>query len=636
MSETSKNLLYLLPDVAYIVELVKGKDSDALQISDYLQINGSFMNENEILEESVKKLVGRIKPKEYDLILPDFLFTNTVITVEEKGEEKILAHVEKEVIPGLDISEDTHELHSFVLTEFKGQAKVQLAALEKTVLKPLQNAFSKEKDLSIKQVAPLSWTTKSLISLEPSISIIQMGVNLYLAQHYIGVDQANTAEVEDAAKLVETIKTLKGAEPSIQTVYLLANALVEEKLNEGLKGILPVQQLAKESEDSEMPSYVKQVIEAAIKTMSVSDYKVPLFAFNSADKATDKVIVKDDSKESEEKEDTVKKSTDAVPTEETKTEAALPTPKEIGVEDTDTKDDKAEDSVEDKKDDEEKTEDKEVEKPELEEKKEDSKEKEEATDSAETKKEPEKKEDDNKAKDEPAKESKEESKSEDKSAVETAIDLSQFASTKSEEKKDSKKEEKVTDSTETKLEDVKTSELPKDKNMAEAKTKKVIKNDSGVNSMVKMVFIALVSFFVTVGIGLGIGLGFLTFTNKQTAEEAPAEVVAEASPSPEPTAEPTANTIDRTEYTVLVVNATTKAGYAGEIATVLEEAGFEDVAAKNAKGDYEDENVALMESEDTDLITTLGGDLDFSIKYLEEKDVEDPTGEYDVVVVLVE
>ena len=88
MSETFKNLLYLLPDVAYIVELAKSKDSDSLKIRDYLQINGNFMNENEILEESIKKLSSRIQPKEYDLILPDFLFTNTVITVEEKGEEK--------------------------------------------------------------------------------------------------------------------------------------------------------------------------------------------------------------------------------------------------------------------------------------------------------------------------------------------------------------------------------------------------------------------------------------------------------------------------------------------------------------------------------------------------------------------
>src|SRR5690606_33239727 len=126
---------------------------------------------------------------------------------------------------------------------------------------------------SIKDVYPLSWTLKSLISLEPSISVVQLGAKLYLAQHYIGVDQANEAEAEDAEKLVETVKTLKGAEPSIQTLYLLGSALVEQKLRDGLKDTVPVQQLADDSVEAEMPSYVKQAVEAGAKSLSVADYK---------------------------------------------------------------------------------------------------------------------------------------------------------------------------------------------------------------------------------------------------------------------------------------------------------------------------------------------------------------------------
>jgi len=588
MAETSKNFIYLLPDVAYIVELAKSKDDESLKIRDYLQVNGNFMDENEILEESIKKLSSRIQPKEYQLVLPDFLFTNTVVNVEETGEEKILEYVNKNIIPDLNISEKTHELHAFVLNEFKGQAKVQLSALEKSVLKPLESIFPEGGELKIGKVFPLSWTTKSLISLEPSISIVQMGTNLYLAQHYIGVDQANNSGVDDVEKLVESIKTLKGAEPSIQTVYLLANALVEGKLQEGLKGTLPVQQLAVESEDSEMPSYIKQAIEAAAKTVDISDYKVPSFKFDSSS-TSEEPKAEEEKKEEEKPEDK-------------KEDVVLPPPTELG-----TVAGESEEKTEDPKAEEEKKEEKKTEvKEELkaeEEKKE------------EVAEEPKKEE----VKEEPKveEEKMEEPEKKKEESVEE-VDLRQFMS---EEASSDKKEEKK--------------EEPKTEDKGEVKGKKVIKNDAGVNSMVKMVFVALVSFFITVGIGLGIGLGFLSFTNNQSTDGQQAQVT-ETAPSPEPTVEPTLEPVNREEYSVLVVNATTKAGYAGEIATKLEDAGFTDVSATNAKGDYDEGNFILITEENESLVTTLDSDTGLSFKYLKDKEVEDPSDKYDFVVVLAE
>ncbi|MFH2118293.1 MAG: hypothetical protein ABII10_00960, partial [Candidatus Paceibacterota bacterium] len=197
MADT-KHLLYILPDVAYSVELVPSGDSGGYTIRDYLQVNGDFMNENELLENNLKKLIGKLQPQAYDLILPDFLFTNTVINVDKTGEEEVKKYLASELIPSLDISAESHAIQTFVLTELKGSSKAQLSALELSVLEPLRATFIDGP--SIKNIYPLSWTLKSLISLEPSISLVQMGANLYLAQHYIGVDQAISASAEDAEK----------------------------------------------------------------------------------------------------------------------------------------------------------------------------------------------------------------------------------------------------------------------------------------------------------------------------------------------------------------------------------------------------------------------------------------------------
>ncbi|MCC6711604.1 MAG: LytR C-terminal domain-containing protein [Candidatus Pacebacteria bacterium] len=611
MAETSRNFIYLLPDVAYVVELVKVKDSDLFKVRDYLQINGNFMDENDILAESIKKLSTRIQPKDYELVLPDFLFTNTMVNVKETGTEKVLEHVNKEIIPDLGISEKTHELKVFVLNEFKGQARVQLSALEKTVLKPLTDVFPEGGELKINNVYPLSWVTKSLISLEPSISVVQMGAKLYMAQHYIGIDQANDAEIEDVDKLIESIKTLKGAEPSIQTVYLLANALVESKLGDGLKGTLPVQQLAKDDEESEMPSYIKQVAEAAVKSIDIKEYQIPSFIFSGVD-GTVEVIGETLTKE--------KLTSDDV-----KDEVVLPPPTELG---TTANEDLS--IVNEELDTEpEKTKEVEASSNEVAETKTEEEPTVVASTEVATEKETMKIED------------KEPTKTELETVAETTTEVKEkTAILKTEDKQTSEVKEvdlrqfMSEETTEPKAEVKETVVVEK---VAEQSKKQVIKNDTGINNMVKMVFVALVSFFITVGIGLGIGLGFLTFTNNQQANNnAPQTPVAEVSPTAEPTIEPTSEPIDRTKYSVLVVNATTKAGYAGEIATVLEEAGFEDVTAANAKGDYDEGNFVLADTEEAELLKTLASDTDLTFSFLAEKEVEDSADRYDFVIVLAE
>lgn len=557
MADGVKHFLYLLPDVAYAIELVPNKDGNGYVIRDYLQVNGEFMDDNIILPESMEKLANKLQPQAYDLILPDFLFTNTVVNVDQTGDEAVKKHVDEILIPSLELSTATHGIQSFVLTERKGQSKVQLSALEYSVLDPVKKALGGEQGPSIRNIYPLSWTLKSLISLEPSISIVQMGGNLYLAQHYIGVDQANHASAEDADKLVETVKTLKGAEPSIQTLYLLSSALVESKLKAGLKETVPLQQLASDSEESEMPSYVKQIVEAGAKTLSVADYKVPVFIMGTGVSQAVPSMAAAQTKE------TMKE-----PEKET-VAATLPTPTEVGTEPASEDETKGP-----------------------------------ALKFADTPAEP-----------KPSLEKKMEKPE--------PVDLAQFSSQEETEEKGA-------------VAKAVGKEAETEKPMASAPVmpprKPIIKNERGVNSMVRMIVIGLISFFVTVGIGLGIGLGLLTFTRPATTEQ-PAEPtpVAEVTPTPTPTPE-----INRADYTVLVVNATTTAGYAGEIADKLETAGFVDVAAQNAKGDYETGNYVLLTEDNPALVSLISSDTNLTMKFAEGKAIEDAADDYTVVVVLAE
>lgn len=549
MADGVKHLLYLLPDVAYAVELVPGKEGAGYAIRDYLQVNGEFMDENVILPVSMEKLAAKLQPQPYDLILPDFLFTNTVVNVKKTGEEAVKQYIHDELVPSLEISEDSHSIQAFVLTELKGSSKVQLSALEKSLLDPMRTAFGNDSQPSVKNIYPLSWTLKSLISLEPSISVVQMGANLYLAQHYIGVDQANNAAAEDAEKLIETVKTLKGAEPNIQTLYLLSSALVEQKLRDGLKDTLPLQQLADDSQETEMPSYVKLAVEAGAKTLSVADYQVPVFIMETMKKAAEK---------------TTEKMTEPVvdlpaPTEAEETKAvAVESGAEPKLEFADAPKAAAVEKV--------------IE-PVV------------------------------KAKPQP-------------------IDLSQFSN-----------QEAV--ASEPAVAEPAKKEKPMKAVAPELPTKPVIKNEPGVNNMVRMIVIGLVSFFVTVGIGLGIGLGLLTFTHSGNNGQATPTPTVEVSPSVTPTPSPTP-AFNRAEQKVLVVNATTKAGYAGTIADKLKAAGYKDITAQNAKGDYQTGNYVLMATEDQSVVDLLSKDTGLTLKFAKEKTVEDPSGAYTLVVVLAQ
>lgn len=553
-------LLYILSDLAYITKLNPTKKAHEFAISDFHQLNGQFLDENSLIEKNIKKLVDKLEAGSYQLILPDFLFTNTTVNVSVETEEEVKDYLKDHLLPDLKINAEDFYLDTTVLSNYGGAFKVQLTALEKGIILPLVRALKDNKDIIIKAIAPLSFSVKSLISLEPSVSILQINRELFLAQHYIGVDQCFNTSIDNAGDFAETVKTLKGVEPSLQTLYLVSDTLVDNKIKEVLAETLPVQQLAEPSaEGDKIPSYIKKIIEASAKTFSVPDYLLPQFAIDqdynkeldtkqedSEDEINESLvniakpaivgeaIVKKAKLESEDDmEDQEQKDKEGAEKEGEESKEVLPAPQKIDLKEvnqTSSEEEKLDQkSDQNTKETEKKTESKTV-----------------------------------------VKESVE--KKTDKKEDLGEIDLAQFTNLA------------VDPSVLTKM-DVK---KPSDKEPDMSIIKPVIKNSSEGSGVLKMIMIALLSFVVTVALGVGIGYAVLQLTNKQTPELNLSDEVTDVLEEPQVTPEPELVEINKEDYQLLVVNATTKAGYAGIVANDLEEAGFEDVVARNAKGEYEE------------------------------------------------
>jgi hypothetical protein len=614
----TQKLLYILPDVAYIAELIPGKKEHTHVVHNFRQINGEFIDENELIAANVIKLFSKLSAESYQLVLPDFLFTNTIVEIKEKSETKVKEYIKQTLLPELGLSADTHVLKPFILNQYGDKSRIQLSAIEKSVLAPVVQG-SQDVKATISSVAPLSWTIKSLISLEPSISIVQMGSRGYLALHYIGVDQANDASVEDIDTLAETIKTLKGGEPSIQTVYLLTNDLIEEKIKENLDGVVPVQQLTSTNNDSEMPSYVQQIIEAGMKSLSIPEYAVPTFSlpkFAEIEEFLQEQLKEDATASSVSDATKVKDDEEEIVSPEDDRSRTMPAIKELSLDD-DEEDETTEPEAE----------------PE------------------ETKPVP----PTETVADESILSSEEEN-SDDLSM--TAVATSHMSDIPEADESTAKASDSETDKEEDSFQSLSTfshatisqqATKPESTTTKVEQIKPVIKNKSVVQPMLKMFFIGLSVFFATIGIGIAIGasvLGMDMFspfmqpnnedTTEQTQIDTPQDDV-EPTPTPEPSPEPEALEIE--ELSVLVVNATTRAGYAGEIQRSLTELDFEQVNAGNASGDYEPGMYVLVDEDFTqtaELLTVINEQLEEEFTIGEEKTIEDATNRYDVVVVLAE
>ena len=607
---TETRLLYIFSDLAYIAKLNPTKKAHEFAISDFHQLNGQFLDENSLIEKNIQKLVDKLETGSYQLILPDFLFTNTMVNVEVKTEAEVKEYLKNQLLPDLKIDTEDFYLDTNILSNYAGAFKVQLTALEKGIIVPLIKALKNNKDVSIQAVAPLSFSIKSLISLEPSVSILQVNRELYLAQHYIGVDQCFNTSIDNANDFAETVKTLKGVEPSLQTLYLLSDALVDNKIKEVLTETLPVQQLAEPAEDGDkIPPYIKKIIEAGAKTLSIPDYLLPQF---SIDQDYDKELAIQQAKEAD-LDSTINITKPAIVGEEETQESKLESEGDMKDEEPKTTKEATQDSKQ--IEDQEAAEQEVLPSP----KKIDLTEVNQISAQEKDAKQ--------KTKASAKKEEKQEEKQEKKQEETAEINLAQFTNLAVDPSVLNKKETKKTS----------------DKESAMSNVKPVIKNSSEGTGVLTMIIIVLLSFALTVALGVGIGYGVLQLTNKQTPEINVSDEAAEISEEPEPSPTPQPVVINKEDYQLLVVNATTKAGYAGTIANDLEEVGFVDVAAANASGEYEEGNYLLLsdlteeqEASNQALLAEIEEITELDWQLSDEITVEDADGDYQAVLVLAQ
>lgn len=681
----NNKLLYILPEMAFTAGVGETPKEDYYFVQTFHQINGEFMRDENFIHESLKKLFERVEEGTYTLVLPDFLFTDTIVNVPETEDVKIAQYLRDQLLPRIEVSTFSHETRTSVLLQRKTTSKVQLSAFEKELAASLKLAIG-SRNVVLDEIVPLSWVLKAAVSLEPSLTIAQVGERLYLAEHYIGINQTISTPIDDLDVLAESVRTLKGSDPNLQTTYLFTSELVEEKLKKFLLKTLPVQQLTEPiEEEAKIPPYVKQIIEVSARTLSLPDFAVPRFSIKGDDllgqvapapveekieASVEEIGATPESVEPAESEPEEETETEAAATAvahsfdlEAKAEEKAPEPSisepvaapeetaEVASDVAPAVEEKSEPAVsEDHQPEPEKTEgtgavladDKSA----VTAEKSDTAgevlpktvpEKPAASEAVDTENKVEKTVEPEKTVEaEPA-------KVEEKPAAAPAMPKLSFMGGKSDDAATSAV------SAETAQLDKTAAKNDKNDDTISKNKKLVSKKKGSMSSFVKKLFLFLLIFVVVIALGIGVGVLILSMSGKDlfktddlpepemsalptpVPEVTPAPVV-EATPEPEVEEE-----IDPAEFDLLVVNATSVGGLAGKAKTSLEAAGFSGVQTGNAAGTYEEEGTfVLMKTKNTALIKALEEATDRTMTFDEDIKVEDAAGRYDAVIVLNE
>ncbi len=632
----ASKILLILPDVAFAAELLPGKQPNTFSIQTCSQYLSPFIEGTKFNTEKLVKLFQKLEKDEpYALVLPDGLFFNKIVSVSKESDSAIKEELKGTILPSLNLDSETYELITTVLNQHKGETRIQISAQAKTVLGPVR-AVAEKTGISIQSITPISFALKSIISLEPSASAVQLGGSLYIAQHYIGISDCQQVPIADVPKAVEIIKQFKKNEPSTMTVYALTNPLIGSQLKEGLKQIVPLQQMSEVAEGSKLPGAVTTTIESIARSLAITDFPIPLFSLGKATREElDALIIPEttdaDADEMDESESTVEpaesEKADVAPDEADKPEKpadepAASAPADIFDEDKDstsTEENVAERIAE-------------------------------LQDAVEVSDLPK------------------------PSSVGGAAAVAAAATVVADGpaiKLDALSELKNTATPKPELivGQVKDLEddmvdkvgvfgskaestldlraLTKAQSSPSTDTVKPVQNKDGGKNMTKMILTTLGVFVVTLAVGVGIGF-FLINQGKNVETETP-EVTVEATPAPTPeipvasesaeaTSSATLTAAEKAAVNVLVVNATSKGGYAGTIRTRVVNGGFTKVTAGNAQGEYtKTGNFVFMKEGSTALRTALESAT--QLELTEDADLaaaEDAAGTYDVVLVLNE
>src|SRR5258708_8201059 len=95
----TKKYLYIMPDSAYLAELLPTKKAHAFTIQVFRQINGEFLDDNEFIADNIDKLIKKIDPDEYHIILPDFFFPNTIVHLNTTTQRQFNKSLKQELLP---------------------------------------------------------------------------------------------------------------------------------------------------------------------------------------------------------------------------------------------------------------------------------------------------------------------------------------------------------------------------------------------------------------------------------------------------------------------------------------------------------------------------------------------------------
>ncbi len=500
------------------------------------------------------------------------------------------------------------------MTQHQGKTKVQLSALEKSILAPIY-PVAEEQKVVIDAISPLSWTLKSVISLEPSLSAVELGKHLYIAQHYIGVEQSTFFPTEEISNVIETVRTLKGAEPNLQTLYLITSPETGTAIKEKLKQRIPLQQLTEDEETTEgLPTYLKVAIETAAKTFDIEDYPVPRFALEEygSKKSAQKSQVTKENLSDEEKSLV---AAPALPSTKTPLSATPATTLKTTVETMDSDDEdrmSREQTISEKMIPGEIMPELEMSEHELEETQFVDRDSDQMSD---TVREP--------------------------FSPTTALSESTDWLDDNDDDDDEDEQEMLAENIRP-FQTVTPSMKPTQTTMPSIRQRQIIKNRNSTGSLVRMIGISIAALVITVVVGVGAGLALL----KTSEKNAPINQVLAPSPkvspivqaSPAATASPSASvapTIARDKIKILVVNATGVTGKAGTVKTALTQAGYKSVSTGNAKGTYQKGNFLLMAKQNPELLTQLEKDSKLDLTFgTEDKTVEDPKSAYDLVFVV--
>lgn len=272
---TATKILILLPNLAICAELLPTKKPHSYSIATLSTHSLEVMQKGGFNILALEKIFSTLeKDGSYHLILSDSLFTQTIQTINAESDSAIKEEIKSKILPALDLSTNTHFLVPTVLNQHKGATRVQLTAIEKELLLPLRVIAGKH-SIDLNSLTSLSWSIKSMITLEPSVSVIELEGILYIAQHYIGVENCasfNHLELKSAGALISSFKK---SEPSTMSVYAISSAEVASNLRDLIKLELPLQKMNEATQASESDEVTTCLLETIAKTISITDFPVP-------------------------------------------------------------------------------------------------------------------------------------------------------------------------------------------------------------------------------------------------------------------------------------------------------------------------------------------------------------------------